>query len=163
MSVIGEIAGGIGGSLITGLFNSREAEKNRYFQEDMYRLAVKNNREDADTAYQRTKELTAQNVENQRMLRRTAFQDTIDGAKGAGVNIGMALAGGAGAQQRSGKKGRNRSEPSINGANAAKHCRKPREGKHNAVAAGANNSADEKHRKSNHVARYPKQDSRSNQ
>lgn len=87
--------GGVFGSLISGLFNMGEARKNRQFQERMYKMAVENNRQDATTAFQRQQELMSQNVEHQRNLRQTAFQDTVKGAKDAGVNIGMALAGGA--------------------------------------------------------------------
>lgn len=94
------LSGGLGliGSLISGAQQKKENKRNRKWQRQMYDLSVQNNREDAETAYNRQVELTnlqsQLSYQNEQNIERNRFKNTVQGAKDAGVNIGLALNGG---------------------------------------------------------------------
>lgn len=95
------VSGGLGliGSLISGAQQRKENKRNRKFQREMYDLSVQNNREDATTAYNRQVDLTnlqsQLSYQNEQNIERNRFNNTVAGAKEAGVNIGLALNGGS--------------------------------------------------------------------
>lgn len=96
------VQGGLGliGSLISGHQQRKENQRNRDWQREMYDISVQNNREDATSAFQRQMELTNQqarlSLANEQTIEQNRFQNLSKSAKDAGVNMGLALAGGAG-------------------------------------------------------------------
>lgn len=71
-------------------------KKNRKWQEKMYKLAVENNRADAETAYGRQQENAQMAFDLGQQQEQNHFQNLMQSARAAGVNPGMALGAGGG-------------------------------------------------------------------
>lgn len=92
LSLAGSL-GTTGASLgATGKLN----KKNRKWQEKMYDLQVENNREDAETTFERQKELQALGVESGLRVEREKWGANVQGLREAGLNPMLALNGGVG-------------------------------------------------------------------
>lgn len=101
------LLGGLAQSGINAAMTAQQNKKNREWSEKMYDIATKNNREDATTAFNRSKEMLALSTETdyQTQLRGAREMPTaqLQGYKNAGVNLGLALQGGLGGVQGGGR------------------------------------------------------------
>lgn len=90
------ISGGLGlaGSLVSGLFASRENKKQRQWNEKMYNLSVENNRQDALQAHEWQKELQQLAVDEMLRGKRESWSAEVEGLRAAGLNPMLALNGG---------------------------------------------------------------------
>lgn len=109
LGMIGSLAGAAASVAGTGASigaTSQLNKKNRKWQEKMYKLAVENNRQDAETAYGRQNELVEKGSEiayqNQLRGAREMPSATVQGYKDAGLNLGLALQGGINGTQGGG-------------------------------------------------------------
>lgn len=92
-AAIAAVASGASTAASVGATSSLN-KKNRKWQEKMYEISLENNRQDAETAYQRQKENAQFAFDLGQQQEQNHFQNLMQSARAAGVNPGMALGAG---------------------------------------------------------------------